>query len=335
MRDTQLDTYRSLCMMYIVCIIHSVYWLGFGKEPFKSLILIEMPVIFFISGASLSQGKSNKGYLSTLKNRIKRVMLPYYIYAAATVAFIALMTLCGKVPSMDITAYNYKDIIKILLSIDIPQSPFCWHLWFIIPYMILSCIFVFHQSMLHKVKPIFYLAINILIFILIQTITGNYLIRHIFCYNIFMLAGYCFYKQLNKKQIICILLSVLAYIITAHYVTGSRLTPMQSHKFPADTIFLCYTTFALCALSLLFSCIRLPYKGILTIWNKRGYTIYLYQNIVIFAISLVIPHLYEYTKYSIITGGLAVALIFTVSTLLSCITYPIEQRIISKIKLFN
>ena len=322
-------------MMYIVCIIHLTYWLGFGREPLNSLILIEMPVIFFISGASLSQSKSNKGFIETLKNRIKRVILPYYIYAAAMIVIIVIITICGTQPNIDITKYGYRDIAKVLLCMEIPQSPYCWHLWFVLPYMILSCTFIFHQRILGKIKPALYLAINILLFILIQALTTNGLTRHVFCYNIFMLAGYCYYKKINKKQIIIILLAALVCLLTTTCIAGVPFTPMQQHKFPADALFLFYTTFALCVLSLLFGYIKLPYKGILALWNKRGYTIYLYQSIVFFAVSLVIPYIKECVEYSIITAAITFVLIFVSSTLLSYITYPLEQYIISKIKFFN
>ena len=59
-RDANLDKYRAIVMAYIVCIIHLIYWAGFCSEPDRSFLLFEMPVIFFISGASyrLSTPKS-------------------------------------------------------------------------------------------------------------------------------------------------------------------------------------------------------------------------------------------------------------------------------------
>lgn len=47
-------------MMYIVGVIHTIYWLPVTENVFKSLLLFEMPVVFFITGASytLSNPKS-------------------------------------------------------------------------------------------------------------------------------------------------------------------------------------------------------------------------------------------------------------------------------------
>ncbi len=335
MRDTQLDAYRSLSMMYIVCIIHLVYWLGIGNEPLKSLILIEMPVIFFISGASLSLKKSNKTFIETLKNRAKRVLLPYYIYATIMVLFVVTMTLFTKRQGYDITSYTLKDITDILLGNEIPQSPYSWHLWFVMPYMILSCIFVLHQKALAKVKHTPYLIANIIAFILIQHLSKDELLRHIFCYNIFMLAGYCYYRKLSKIHILGILLAATAGTLALHYLADIRFTPMQDHKFPADIMFLCYTTAALCFLSLIFSYIKIPYKGVLTTWNSRGYTIYLWQNIIFFAAGGISYGLSPHIGRGVLLACILIAFIFTASTLLSYATYPLERFIVSKVKFLD
>lgn len=78
-RDKQLDLYRGLSMIYVVCFIHVIYWLKIGSEPILSLMLFEMPIIFFISGASLSFRKEPRSFWNTLCSRFKRVVIPYYI----------------------------------------------------------------------------------------------------------------------------------------------------------------------------------------------------------------------------------------------------------------
>ena len=332
MRDTQLDAYRSLSMMYIVCIIHLLYWMNFGDEPLKSLLLIEMPVIFFISGASLSFNKSNRTFAETLKNRIKRVLLPFYIYAAVMVLCIAIMSACNNYADCDITSYSFNDIFKILLCEGVPQSPYCWHLWFIMPYMILSCTFVLQQRILTKVKPTLYILMNIIAFIIVEHLTEEPLPRHIFCYNIFMLAGYCYYKKLDKKQVLGILSMAAICTIALHFIADYPFTPMQENKFPANTLFLSYTTAALCILALIFSHIRIPENRVVRIWNTRGYTIYLYQSIVFFAAAELNDNLLNGIDNRIVTGCIIIAFIFTASTLLSYITYQLEQYILSKIK---
>lgn len=84
-RDVQLDGYRALAMMYIVCIIHPVLWYHIHMDGFDPTMLFEMPVIFYIAGAS--QTCTRRRTLSeTIKNRALRVLLPYYIYIRRTPA---------------------------------------------------------------------------------------------------------------------------------------------------------------------------------------------------------------------------------------------------------
>ena len=76
-RDVQLDCYRSLTMMYIVCIIHPMLWFHIDVFGFDPTMLLEMPVIFFIAGASQKYTRQ-RTIIETLKNRSLRVVFPYY-----------------------------------------------------------------------------------------------------------------------------------------------------------------------------------------------------------------------------------------------------------------
>ena len=134
-RDIQLDMYRGLVMLYIVCWIHVVYWLNM-PVPHKGYFLIEMPIIFFIAGAS-SRYSRPKEWIETVRNRFNRVFVPYYLYA-----FLCLTLLIGATVwyGKSLLPNNMKEIIKILLAIELPHVPYAWHLWFILPYFIVSIV---------------------------------------------------------------------------------------------------------------------------------------------------------------------------------------------------
>jgi len=80
MRDTDLDIYRALIMIYILCVIHIGYWLNYIDEPVRSLILFEMPIIFFISGAALSVTTKRHSFNKMIIGRFTRIAVPYYVY---------------------------------------------------------------------------------------------------------------------------------------------------------------------------------------------------------------------------------------------------------------
>ncbi len=142
-RDIQLDAYRAMLMIYIVCYIH-LGWLGFGKEPISSLSLVEMPLIFFISGAALSYYREPRPFWTTVCNRAKRVLIPFYIYA--------FLMLCIVAYRYGVDDYTWKDWANVLMCHNIPHLPYDWHLWFIAPYMVLSCTFDVQKRILAKVS---------------------------------------------------------------------------------------------------------------------------------------------------------------------------------------
>lgn len=167
-RDKQLDSYRGLAMIYVVCFTHVIYWLKIGSEPILSLMLFEMPIIFFISGASLSFNKKPRSLKKTLWSRVRRVVIPYYIYAFVMVAIVAVLSVIWHywLPNIigifgekiatkymfDITTYSWNDVWSILSFGNIPQAPCVWHLWFILPYLILSCSFEMQKRILTKIN---------------------------------------------------------------------------------------------------------------------------------------------------------------------------------------
>lgn len=329
-------------MIYVVCFIHVMYWLKIGTEPLNSFILIEMPLIFFISGASLSVNKSSKNFVQTIRSRIKRVLIPYYIYAFMMVAIVALLSVVWylwypqiehifgtKVASkymFNITAYSWNDILAILSCSNIPQSPCVWHLWFILPYLILSCTFELQKKVLARVNKGGYCIICIIAFTIISAITHNFLLRYIFCYNIFMVIGFCYYKNIKAKWIVTV--GVISALIVAFlYCEGVAFCPMQNHKFPPDFLFVAYNLTILCATSLLFSRIVIPEFKILQLWNERGYTLYLYQSIVFFVVFAIHLAVINKIPNNFIQAVLCIIIMFFLSTCVSYITYPLEYLI--------
>lgn len=346
-RDIQLDLYRAISMIYVICVTHILFWLNIGSEPVLSIILIEMPIIFFISGAALSLKENHYILLETIWNRLKRVVIPYYIYALVMIGIIAILTVVClyfqplfesiygmklSYNKIDICSYSWADIIEILLCIDIPQAPFAMHLWFILPYFILSSTFSLQIKLTKRINRWIYTLIVIVLFLLIQAITTNILLNNIFCYNIFMIIGYLFYKSINNYHIYII--GGISFCTLAIYVTiGGWITPMQYHKFPPDYVFLLYNIFILCILSILFSKLSIPNFKILQLWNVRGYTIYLYQNIIFFLIyPIYLLHISRIPN-RIVQWGICAIIVFIASTIASFFAYPLEKGVMRKLNI--
>ena len=273
MRDIQLDIYRGLTIAYIVCIIHVVYWLDMASEPLRSLILFEMPIIFFISGAALKVSRSRKTFSQRIYGRFKRIVVPYLIYCAVCLLYVLLIN-----PVQDTLGAKslLRTLVDVLLGNGISGCPYCTHLWFICPYLLISCSFDLQCALLNKVHCGVYLTGCFAVFLLSQCFDIE-IFKTLSGYNLFFMSGYCLYKELSMKSVVCIgLLSCCALI--CRVVFGGDFTPMQEHKFPPDILFILYGIFTISILSILLTYIKIPMCKIFTPWVKYGYEIYLYQN---------------------------------------------------------
>lgn len=328
MRDTQLDIYRALAMIYIICVIHVVYWLGIGNEPIKSIILFEMPVIFFITGASFSLQTKEKSFIETVVSRFNRVMMPYYIYALVVlvIVFVCQTVSCSwmgyNVPSIGI-----KSIFKLLLGGGIEGFPFNSHMWFVKPYMLLSISFFFQKKLISKCNRGGYFLLCIIVFLMVTEIPVLKNISQLsvfFGYNVFMIAGYLFYKRIDLFMR-CVFILMLTVIVIALYYFRGDFFPMYENKSPMNVNFLIYGLLVLSILSVIFHYIHIRPNRLFNVWNKNGYTMYLYQNVVYtFTLYIIILPL-ELQRNSMIGFVACTFAIFIMSVFFSFVTVRIEE----------
>ena len=333
-RDTQLDLYRAGVMIYIVCVIHVLYWLQIGGEPLKSLALFEMPVIFFISGAALSLSKPKRSLWRTVWNRLRRVLFPYYVYACMMVLPLVALTLCcwvcGEVEGLSfpqklqsfVLHYGWHDVMLILSCKVIPQVPYVFHLWFIVPYLVLTCTFGLQQRLYRLIgNRGGYCVLAVLAFLL--TLWTGYFTT-LAGYNLFLVAGWLFYKQLSWAKVYW--LTLFACVALGCYLlAGEPFCPMQNHKFPVDALFVVYGFTVLGLLSVTVGRFTLPHNRLLDRWNKAGYTIYLYQNVSYAIVALFLHRLCTLPLSECVQGVGAAVMLFVLSTALSYVFVPLER----------
>ncbi len=205
-RDVSLDMYRGLAMIYILCVIHPAYWLGMLDEPFKSLILFEMPVIFFISGAAMTVSGSRRGLARTIKNRFKRLMLPYYAYILCCAAMLAAWGAFRLIFTPDSGAASPLTLRGLASALLVPRDnaladiPYMYHLWFVVPYLAVCCLFVFERRLLDRVPRFWGVALAFAVCCLSQ-LSPVAIVREVAAYNLFLVMGYLLYKRLSVKTL--------------------------------------------------------------------------------------------------------------------------------------
>lgn len=224
-----------------------------------------------------------------------------------------------------------------------PHTPFVHHLWFIIPYLLISVSTKFQLRLLQRIKPAVYFALHIVIILLLSAINAKVqanvgfwtfrayrIIGFVVGYNIFYLMGLLYYKAWRVKQIATALfIAVAVFLLSGSY----HLVPLQAHKFPLDYVFVAYNLVVLLALCLVFTFVKLPAGNrLLQLWNQRGYTIYLYQSVVFFTVSAAMKLLHINEQPPVVRLAIAVSSVFLLSTALSYVTYPVERAVMRRVR---
>lgn len=324
-------------MIYIVCVIHVIYWFDLGTEPLKSALLFEMPVIFFIAGASQRLSGKEKTFRETIVNRFRRLILPLYIFLAVLFSILAIYTAVH--PECFTALFDPWKTIKVLCTGGSDAIPYYGYTWFISVYFIISCSLPLQRKLLRHIPTWAYLLLIAAMVLLPGGVhfSGETEIKHIPVYNFFYIAGYAYYRKCSKPLLYST--AAVTTLFTIICFANGTMLPMQSHKFPADILFLVFGTSALCILALVISKITpdagiekttIRPNGIIDIWNKRGYTIYLYQTI-----SHSIAYHLVYRQAESIESDFAAFLIysvtvFVIATAMSYVTYPLEGFVLSK-----
>lgn len=145
-RDVNLDLFRGFAMIYITCVVHLICWME-PDIPHKYLILFEMPLIFFIAGAAHTFSKK-KNYIKYVKGRINRVVIPYWGFLLIIYCIVTILFLCFDGKPVNNKAY----LGAIFLTgsghgLGMPRTS---HLWFVMPYFLISILVPLFYNIIKK-----------------------------------------------------------------------------------------------------------------------------------------------------------------------------------------
>lgn len=333
-RDIRLDVYRALMMIYVPCVIHVLYWIGKGGEIINSLLLFEMPVIFYISGATMYITGNKRKFVANVANRTKRLLLPYVFFILVCLAIVVF----GLIVVPDRMGDKPVSFLRIITAQDCSLAlPFMYHLWFIVPYLLVSCSFTIQRKWADSMNRWLYMGLLGLICLVVPMLTSVSPaklnpVREAVFYNFFFMAGYLFYKRISFRELMgtTVVAGILVTGCLWYEFSQTGHLSMQAHKFPPDLIFLCFGIFSICLLAAIFGNFSIPQNRLLRRWNKYGYTIYLWQNFsfIIYLAIYKYLSLHFLSNYPVIDFLVASVGIFLLSTLTSLIIVPVEQKFI-------
>ncbi|MDR1761658.1 MAG: acyltransferase [Bacteroidales bacterium] len=285
MRNTKLDIFRGLAMIWVI-LVHCLYWLGFFSW-YKSFLLIEMSLFFFIAGSSNGMA-SKKSLGSFYLTRFQRIMIPYWIYEIICIILISIIY----------TPETIKSLWGWINPWGAHWSPIpylTWALWFVPVYVLVMLVF----PLLQKIRNthLHYLPFIVLVLLIVALnfweISGkiSYYAKMLVFYSFFTYLG-LYFTEITKKiklfpALAVIIIGLLLMFVLVTFF-GQSLN-MQYNKFPPNCIFLFYS---LVALAILYICSDVIVKAIQFLkrnavfnwiyqqYEQRGLTIFLFHPFV-------------------------------------------------------
>jgi peptidoglycan/LPS O-acetylase OafA/YrhL len=248
---------------------------------------MEMPILFFITGAGVSLSKQESP-IAFYVHRLSRILIPFWIYGAV---YLALEFTIGS----GIRSVNETILIGWLVPLKEPPStlaPLNWHLWFVPIYLavtlLLPALRSLHYRLPERARYVPLIAWPVVIWQM-QRLTGFDQTRMVVFYSFWAYLG-LFYTQLKERPwprgavLAC---SLIAYAsLTGLILAGWYLSDFQWNKFPPNLAFLLLGIGHVGMLSLarrpiLAVARKAPMRWALSAYSRYGYTIYLYHMLIL------------------------------------------------------
>ena len=291
-------------MLYIVGIIHGLFYLNLIPQWASSLMLFEMPAIFIVSGYAYSLYENSmfngtqhplsiKAYGLFLATRLTRILVPYAVYAMTCIALIYFLSWIGKEND-----YALSDLIVGWMNPANFGEGFSVgrlnsHLWFVPVFLIVTVA----MPLVTRFRPfknpnLSFLVVGVAIaeFAISKAhFPGHDIIKQAVFYLIFSLLGYYMARAneyFSRASVghVAIVAAILLMVFTV--AEGNvHVLNMQVNKFPPNGIFFLFS----CLWVSLFLSVKVPW--FLEIFKKHGdgiwlrpfitagYSIYLWQGI--------------------------------------------------------
>ncbi len=324
--------------MLWVIMIHCLFWCGFFSYPvwlsvLKGLLLVEMPLFFFISGACNAFSRASVGRFYI--NRFQRIMIPYWAYGAVCVALIVVYSCPASLSWFAKLAFSW-----IMIPVQLPISTLNylnWALWFIPVYLLVMLIFPLLRqiyktsSVALKYFPLVVMAISVAVLELFDDGLVVYFLKMLAFYGFWTYLG-LFYGDLFKSVMVkpALAIASVCAIVTILLVFVMHRSPdMQVNKFPPNSIFLVYSIGAMSVLyafsDYIVNIIRFVRRNQVVDWI---FVQYMQSGLVIFLFHPLMFLTFSYTLRPLMVG-LSQLIIFPVYLLVAIVGGAVLGRVFS------
>lgn len=294
-RDKILDLIRGAAVLHVM-LVHILYWLDiFGTGPAasaRSLLLFEMPVFFFVTGAVNSLGDHGPWGRFCLR-RVKGLMIPYYGYAALCVALAAAVAVFRRSFSF---AELGRTALNWLLPLDrqiMPLPFFTWAVWFVPVFLIVILLFLPVRRAAERFGGAVTVAALTAVFLAAEFIPGTPdILRKAAFYLIFAALGTQWQTlRLRDRKTVKAAAGLTALsaagLFVCRYLAGGSFD-MQANKFPPNHMFLLFSFMMLGLLYLAIPVIARPWRmlagrfpaaeRLVLLYSENSVYVFLYQS---------------------------------------------------------
>ena len=193
----------------------------------KIIYGFHMPLFFYVSGFGLSYANSDQSFKKFIKNKIKKILVPYIIFSILFLIYWYFIERrfrsdFGNITSMIINIF----FPMVNQKLYIPNIA----LWF------LPCLFVTYILFFFVSKNKYSLFLTIIIFLLGVVLNRRGIVLP-FCLEtsfialLFMFIGYKYYKVINIKSIFSVVGTIAGIIIYIYFVNNGYILDMLAHKY--------------------------------------------------------------------------------------------------------
>ena len=335
-RDKNLDRLRAVAMMWVLG-IHTVYWNDLFSENgsvIRSFFLIEMPLMFFVTGAS-NMKSSITNYGEFVIKRLKRIIIPYWVYAL-------IVCIINVDKGVD---YNGM-LVDFFLFRGAGYGCTCWALWFIptyiqiiILYPLIKKYFLYSKKMEFRVMP---LLLSILIVFALSFNNSFVEIRKVILYGGFTYLG-CFYDDLQKyekkyKKSIIIIMCIAVLLMIILYKNNIYGLNMQDNKGYVNLMFYLFAITSMCIFYIFWEkiyvliemlCKNKILNNIFEIYSQYSYSIFLWHPLAFLLLPVIIQYYnisFIYQQCDVLRFIVTLVYLLLACTLLGKILGRIEDR---------
>jgi len=328
-RDENLDNLRGFAMVWVI-LIHVLFWGNLFTDGYsyllKTFLLFEMPLFFFITGASNSIS-SKSSYWKFIDKRFEHCLIPYWVFAL----ICSVLSIAINVVKNEGVLSSLKILTSWLLPINYQItsiSYLTWALWFIPVYLSITLILPLFLKLKNTRLSVVCFVVLVVMFVGSSLMNMGW-IQNVFFYSIWTYIG-LYYRQLikarkdktnNRPALISVLVIIISVgILYGLYRMGFSLN-MQHNKFPPNITFFLFSFSAMSLLYIMYptierisSCIRqCKWIGMLfKVFCTRSMTVFLYQVFAFNVTLRLINHLSIGNSFLAMSCKAFICFIFTV-----------------------